>query len=243
MEAMERSGVLPNRWNGPIKRERLSEQRRAWSREKNQTHQENLSQYEALSDDLATISIRHAESMNIDKALQEKIKTLRVHSHQDSSSKQEIKIIQKEIDIEKEKRRALKTEKTRIKKTMQELKDSSLNGSRINGRRPTTSTLTPTADNPPSYSNVDDLLPNINDLEHLEVPSMFTVLRILLFNVQLKGLFLDNLNTTMESESQEMTMAEASSTNTAPYFNPNLNYIPVLEKDNWGLAKGFHGAS
>ena len=237
---MERLGVLPNRWNGPIKREHLSEQRRAWSHKKNRTHQEHLSQHDALSADLAAVSIRHAESMDIDKALQEKIKALRVRSQQDSSSKLEIKIIQKEIEIEKEKRRAMKTEKTCIKKAMQELKDSGLNGSRINGRRPTSSTLTPTADNPPSHSDVDNLLPNIN--EDLEVPSMFTVVRISLFKIQLKGPFLDNLNT-MESESDDLTMAEASSTNTqaAPYFN--LNDLPVIEKDILDSGIGFGGAS
>ena len=239
---MERIGVLPNRWNGPIKREHLSEQRRAWSREKNQTHQEHLSQHDALAADLQTASIRHAESMDIDKALQEKIKALRVRSQQDSSSKQEIKVIQKEIEIEKEKRRELKIEKTRIKKTMQELKDSGLNRSRINGRRPTSSTPTPTAqvDNPPSRSDIDNFLPNINDSEHLEVPSMFTVLPISLFKIQIKGPFLDYLNT-MESESEDLTVAEASSMNTAQYFNPN--YIPVIEKDNLDSGTGFSGAS
>ena len=182
--------------------------------------------------------------MDIDKALQEKIKALRVHSQQDSSSKQEIKVIQKEIEIEKEKRRALKIEKTRIKKTMQELKDSGLNGSRINGRRPTSSTPTPTAqvDNPPSRSDIDNFLPNINDSEHhdLEVPSMFTVLPISLFKNQIIGPFLDYLNT-RESESEDLTMAEASSMNTAQYFNPN--YIPVIEKDNLDSGTGFSGAS
>ena len=183
LEAMERIGVLPNRWNGPSKREHLSEQRRAWSHEKNQTHQERLSQHDALSADLATVSIRHAESMDIDKALQEKIKALRVRSQQDSSSKHEIKRIQKEIEIEKEKRRALKTEKTRIKKTIQELKDSGLNGSRINGRRPTSSSLMPATDNPPSHSDIEKLFPDIN--EHLEVPSTSTVLWISLFSMNL----------------------------------------------------------
>jgi hypothetical protein len=184
---MERIGVLPNRWNGPTKREHLSEQRHAWSREKNQTHRERLSQHDALAADLETVSIRHAESFDIDKALQEKIKALRVRSPQDISSKQEIKILQKEIEGEKEKRRALKMERTRIKKTMQELKDSGLNGSRINGRRPTSSTPTPTADNPPPNSDVENPLINVN--EHLEAPSMFTLLRISIFRIQLKGPF------------------------------------------------------
>jgi hypothetical protein len=182
---MERTGVLPNRWNGPIKREHRSEQRHAWSREKNQTHQERLSQYDALAADLETVSIRHAESIDIDKALHEKIKALRVRSQQDINSKQEIKIIQKEIESEKEKRRSLKIEKSRIKKTLQEFKDSALNGSRINGRRPTSSTPTPKADNPPPHSDVENPIPNLND--HLEVPGRFTLLHISIFKTQLKG--------------------------------------------------------
>jgi len=174
---MERIGVLPNRWNGPIKREHLSEQRHAWSREKYQTHQEHLSQHDTLTADLETVSIQHAESIKVDKALQEKIKDLR--SHLDTSSKQEIKMIQKQIEGEKEKRRALKIERTSIKKKFQELKDSGLNGSRINGRRPTSSTPVPTTDNQleAPRSDVENPLTNVN--EHLEVPSMFTVLGIL----------------------------------------------------------------
>jgi hypothetical protein len=54
---MERNGVLPNRWNGPTKREHRSEKRLAWSREKNQTHQERLSQHDTLAAELETISI------------------------------------------------------------------------------------------------------------------------------------------------------------------------------------------
>ena len=37
LKAMERTALLPNRWNGPTKQEHLREQRHAWSREKNQT--------------------------------------------------------------------------------------------------------------------------------------------------------------------------------------------------------------
>lgn len=181
---MERIGILPNRWNGPIKREHLSEQRHAWSREKTQMHQERLSQHDALVADLETVSTRHAESINIDKTLQEKIKELR--SHQDINSKQEIKILQKQIESEKEKRRTLKIERTSIKKTMQELKDSGLNGSRINGRRPASSTPVPTAEIqvPHSVTVIQEPQPNVN--ERLEVPSTFTLLRISIFKIQLQ---------------------------------------------------------
>ena len=193
---MEDIGILPNRWNGPIKREHLSEQRHAWSQEKTQTHLERLSQYETLAADLETVSIQHAESIEIDKALQEKSKALRLRSKQDISSKQEIKIIQKEIEIEKEKRRVLKIKRTSLKKTMQELKDFGLNGSRINGRRPTTSsTPAPTADTGTTTSNTphsdvenpQPLVPNVN--EHLEAPGMFTLVRISIFKNKLKAPF------------------------------------------------------
>ena len=129
--------------------------------------------------------VRHAESIVIDKVLQEKIKALWVHSQQDISSKQEIKIIQKEIESEKEKRRVLKNERTGIKKIMQELKDSGLSGSRINGRRPTSSTPAPTADKPP-HSDHDVASENpllCNESGHLDVPSsmLFTPLQISIF--------------------------------------------------------------
>ena len=177
LEAMEQNGVLANRWNGPTKREHRSEKRHAWSQEKNQTRQERLSLHDTLTADLETVSIRHAESIEIDKALQEKIKSLR--SHQDIGSKQEIKMLQKQIESEKEKRRALKIEKTGIKKTMQELKDSGLNGSRINGRRPTFSNPVPTADNPAPQPDIEKSLPNVN--EHLEVPGTSILLWISFF--------------------------------------------------------------
>ena len=170
LEAMEQNCVLANRWNGPTKREHRSEKRHAWSQEKNQTRQERLSLHDTLTADLETVSIRHAKSIEIDKALQEKIKSLR--SHQDIGSKQEIKMLQKQIESEKEKRRALKIEKTGIKKTMQELKDSGLNGSRINGRRPT-------ADNPAPQPDIEKSLPNVN--EHLEVPGTSILLWISFF--------------------------------------------------------------
>jgi hypothetical protein len=84
LEAMERNGVLANRWNGPIKREHRSEMRHTWSREKTQTHHERLTQHDTLAADLETVSIRHAESIEIDKALREKIKALRSSSHHSS---------------------------------------------------------------------------------------------------------------------------------------------------------------
>lgn len=151
----------------------------AWSQEKNQTHQEHLSQHDTLAAELETISIQHGESIDIDKDLQEKIKTL----HQDISSKQEIKILQKQIESKKEKRHTLKIKRTGIKKTMQELKDSGLNGSRINGHWPISSTPIPTADNPAPQSDIENLnhLPNINECPSLEVPSMFTLLQISIF--------------------------------------------------------------
>ena len=73
---MERIGILPNCWNRPSQREHLSEQHHAWTWEKKQTHQERLLQHDALAADLEGISIRHTESIDIDKALQESIKAL-----------------------------------------------------------------------------------------------------------------------------------------------------------------------
>lgn len=186
---MEQVGVLPNRWNGPIKREHLSEQRHAWSRpgEKNKAHQEHLLQYDTLTADLETVSLQHAESIDIDKALQEKIKALR--SHQDTSSKQEIKMLQKQAESEKEERRALRNERTGIKKMMQEVKDSGLNGSRVNHHRPMFSTPQAVpklaADSPAPHSSIEKTLANVN--EHL--PGMFTLLRNSIFKNSTSRLF------------------------------------------------------
>ena len=130
--------------------------------------------------ELEMVSSRHAESLEIDKTLQRKIKALR--SHQDISSKQEIKMLQKQIEGEKEKRHALEIERTSIKKSLQELKDSGLNRSCINGCRPRSSsqasTPVPMADNPAPHLDTEkspDSPPNhdVNVLNELEVPSMF----------------------------------------------------------------------
>jgi hypothetical protein len=216
---MERNGVLANRWNGPIKREHRSEKRLAWSQEKNQTHKERLLQHDTLAADLETVSIRHAESIDIDKTLQEKIKELR--SHQDINSKHEIKMLQKQIESEKEKRCALKIERTSIKKTIQELKDSGLNGSRINGRRPTSSVPVPTVN------------------ERLEVPGMFSlqVLPISIFKIEPQDSDSFQNNTT-----EDFAEASESSTNMAPYFNQNY-IIPILENETLDTGFSLSGAS
>ena len=231
---MERIGVLPNCWNGPIKREHLSEQRHAWSREKNQTHQELLSQHDTLAAELKTVSSRHVESLEIDKTLQGKIKAL--HSHQDISSKQEIKMLQKQIEGEKEKMHALKIERTSIKKSSQELKDSGLNGSCINGRRPTSSSQAsipvPMPDNTAPHLDTEkspDSPPNhdVNVLnEYLEVPNTFCFFgsQYLKFN----SFFLEDL--------------ADSSANIVQYFNQN--YPLVLENGPLeSTDMGFSGAS
>jgi hypothetical protein len=239
---MERNGVLQNRWNGPIKREHRSEKRLAWSREKNQTHQERLSQHDTLAAELETTSIRHAESIELNKSLQDKIKALR--SHQDISSKQEIKDLQKQIETEKEKRRALKIERTGIKKTMQGLKDSGLNGSRINGRRPASSTPIPTVDNPAGQSDIEASLPNINESPNLETPSMFIFFgsQYLKFNFRYLIKVSDSLlNNTME----DLAEASLTSMNAATFFEQVYNPT-ILENEPQAFphsTTGFSGAS
>jgi hypothetical protein len=231
LEAMEQIGVLPNRWNGPIQREHLSEQRHAWTWEKNQTQQERLSQHDALAADLETVSIRHAESIDNDKTLQENIKALRSRQDTSISSKQEIKKLQKQIESEKEKRCALKIERSGIKNMMQELKDSGLNGSRINAHRPTSSTpqAMPTAHNSAQslHSDIENSLPIVNP--HLEVPCKFTILRISIFKYQLKDLIVSASDSESFPNNTTEDLAETSSTDRAQYFNQV--YIPILENE------------
>jgi hypothetical protein len=251
---MERIGVLPNRWNGPIKREHLSEQRQAWSREKSQTHQEHLSQHDTLKADLEKVSIRHAESIDIEKVLQDKIKALR--SQESSiSSKQEIKMLQKQIKGEKEKRRALKIEKTGIKNSIQELKDFSLNGSRINRRRPTYSESTPasvtlplaTAANPAPHFDVENLKPvDESDSESLRLEALapstskFTLLQMYLkFNFKVFSYSFLLIGNTMDHREDL-----ASSMNTAPLGYLDKNYVTsILENGRLESTAGFSGAS
>ena len=46
-----------------------------------------------------------------------------------------------------------------------------------------------------------------------------------------------------DSESEDLKLAEASSTNAAPYFNPNYIPISTIESDPSESGTGFNGAS
>lgn len=134
LEAMERNGVLPKRWNGSAEREHLNTQRRAWTHAKKKDRDDKLAHHDEFTVELQTLSTQQTESLNLDKSLQAQIKALR--DNHDIDWKERIKALQQQVEDEKEKRRGFKNRRQVINVAIQELKDNGLSGSRINGRRP-----------------------------------------------------------------------------------------------------------
>jgi hypothetical protein len=132
---MERNAVLPKRWNGPLEREHLNSQRRSWSQVKQKDRDDKLAHYDEFTTELQKLSLQQAESLNLDKLLQGQIKMLR--DNQEIDWKEKIKALQQQVEDEKEKRRGYKNRRQVINKSVQELKDNGLSGTRVNGRRPT----------------------------------------------------------------------------------------------------------
>jgi hypothetical protein len=132
---MERSCVLPKHWNGSAEREHLNTQRRAWTHAKKKDRDTKLAHHDEFTTELQALSTQQTESLNLDKSLQAQIKALR--DNHDIDWKERIKVLQKQVEDEKEKRREFKNRRQVINVAIQELKDNGLSGSRVNGRRPT----------------------------------------------------------------------------------------------------------
>jgi len=132
---MERNCVLPKRWNGSAEREHLNTQRRAWTHAKKKDRDTKLAHHDEFTTELQALSTQQTESLNLDKSLQAQIKALR--DNHDIDWKERIKVLQKQVEDEKEKRREFKNRRQVINVAIQELKDNGLSGSRVNGRRPT----------------------------------------------------------------------------------------------------------
>lgn len=147
LDAMEQNCILPNRWNGPMEREHLSSQRHSWNHAKKRTRDDQISQFQALETEVERISGQIKESVAISKTLEEEIKSLRSTPAAASDSQEKIKKLQNQITIEKQQRRDLRARKVQVKSSINELRETSLSGVRVNGRRPSTLPLVTTNNN------------------------------------------------------------------------------------------------
>ena len=98
---------------------------------------DKLDRHDELTAELQALSSQQAESIKLDKLLQAQIKTLR--DNRDHDWKEKIKVVQQEVEVEKEKRRGYKSQRLLINQSIQELKDNGLSGAQVNGCRPTLS--------------------------------------------------------------------------------------------------------
>ena len=80
------------------------------------------------------LSSQQAESLKLDKLLQAQIQMLR--ETQIADWKEESKVLQQQIEAEKEKRQGYENQQQIINKSIQELKDNSLSGTQLHGRHP-----------------------------------------------------------------------------------------------------------
>jgi chromosome segregation ATPase len=138
LDAMEKNCILPKRWNGPMEREHLSAQRHSWNHAKKRTRDDQISQFQALYTEVERISAQIKESVATSKTLEEEIKSLRSNPAVASDSHEKIKKLQNQITVEKQERRDLRARKVQVKSSINELRETSLSGVRLNGRRPST---------------------------------------------------------------------------------------------------------
>jgi hypothetical protein len=139
LEVMEGAGILRDRWNGPAKRERHSAQRKAWKHAKETKRADQLSQYDKLMEELTSGNFQRKESLDRTKRLEDEIKEIRKTSGMSLSSdlRSKVQELQEKCSQEKQMRRDWNSCRQKIENTLQSLKGGGLNGTRLNGRRPT----------------------------------------------------------------------------------------------------------
>jgi hypothetical protein len=129
---MEQNTVLPKRWNGPSEWEHLNTQCQAWNHAKQNDRDDKIAHHDEFTAELQILSSQQAELIKLDKSLHTQIQILRVN--QNVNWKKEIKAVQQQVEVEKEKRRGYKSQRQVINKCIQELKDNGLSGARLCGR-------------------------------------------------------------------------------------------------------------
>jgi hypothetical protein len=129
---------MPRRWNGVAEREKLSAQRRNWSHRKGSIRDDQLTEYDNLQEEREVGLQLSKESIVEGKRMDVEMKNLRDTMKFDSNAdfKDKLVDLRRNIEQEKEKRRRLMGRRKEIDARIQELKDTGLNGARLNARRP-----------------------------------------------------------------------------------------------------------
>ncbi|KAJ7804925.1 hypothetical protein B0H14DRAFT_2611872 [Mycena olivaceomarginata] len=113
---IEQKGVMRKRWNGVGEREKLSAQRKVWRMRKSAVRTDQLTSFESLKAE------RTADEMKLD-------------SHR-SDLREQINTLRREIEEEKDARRAWRVRQNEIDSELERIRKGPLAGVRINGRRP-----------------------------------------------------------------------------------------------------------
>ncbi|KAJ7809018.1 hypothetical protein B0H14DRAFT_3760341 [Mycena olivaceomarginata] len=136
---IEQKGVMRKRWNGVGEREKLSAQRKVWRMRKSAVRTDQLTSFESLKAERTAGAEENKASLQREKIFQSEIKSLqddmKLDSHR-SDLREQINILRREIEEEKDARRAWRLRQTEIDSELESIRKGPLAGVRINGRRP-----------------------------------------------------------------------------------------------------------
>ncbi|KAJ7799505.1 hypothetical protein B0H14DRAFT_3787817, partial [Mycena olivaceomarginata] len=136
---IEQKGVMRKRWNGVGEREKLSAQRKVWRMRKSAVRTDQLTSFESLKAERNAGTEENKASLQREKIFQSEIKSLqddmKLDSHR-SDLREQINTLRREIEEEKDARRAWRLRQIEIDSELERLRKGSLAGVRINGRRP-----------------------------------------------------------------------------------------------------------
>ncbi|KAJ7835323.1 hypothetical protein B0H14DRAFT_2590316 [Mycena olivaceomarginata] len=136
---IEQKGVMRKRWNGVGEREKLSAQRKVWRMRKSAVRTDQLTSFESLKAERTAGIEESKASLQREKIFQSEIKSLqdemKLDSHR-SDLREQINTLRREIEEEKDARRAWRVRQNEIDSELERIRKGPLAGVRINGRRP-----------------------------------------------------------------------------------------------------------
>ncbi|KAJ7791551.1 hypothetical protein B0H14DRAFT_3566646 [Mycena olivaceomarginata] len=137
---IEQKGVMRKLWNGVGEREKLSAQRKVWRMRKSAVRTDQLTSFESLKAERSSGIEENKASIQREKIFQSEIKSLqddmKLDTHR-SDLREQIDILRREIEEEKDARRAWRLRQTEIDLELERIRKGPLAGIRISGRRPT----------------------------------------------------------------------------------------------------------
>lgn len=151
MDRYEESGVLSNRWNGPLERETRSAHRRAASHAKGKAKDKATTEYQALTAEADNLDQNKRLSLEREKLIAERLKEIKNQGCSLPEQISERTHLRKECDVGRENRRECVSQKKDIKARLEAMKDGPFKIGRTRGHRPSTSTINETL--PPDDSD------------------------------------------------------------------------------------------